>query len=160
MSGGLVTATESLRGHQPWWLALNIIRPSSVAECTWLLLLSQVFPLDYILITVITVYFVITSMAGIRNMGIWFFWIRVRKGSTWGEKIKCMVLITFFFFFVTPAVQNKTKENSPTGSSVPLHDSSFDYTSHQLHDLQLGSTVCHVRKPEVSCTGEEQCSYR
>lgn len=40
---------------------------------------SQVFPLDYILITVITMYFVLTSMAGIRNMGIWFFWIRVSK---------------------------------------------------------------------------------
>ncbi|KAG7271438.1 hypothetical protein CRUP_030938 [Coryphaenoides rupestris] len=42
-----------------------------------LLVLQPVFPLDYILITVITVYFVLTSMAGIRNMGIWFFWIRV-----------------------------------------------------------------------------------
>ncbi|KAF6723692.1 putative lysosomal cobalamin transporter [Oryzias melastigma] len=39
----------------------------------------KVFPLDYILITVITMYFVFTSMAGIRNMGIWFFWIRLYK---------------------------------------------------------------------------------
>ncbi len=38
--------------------------------------------MDYILITVITMYFVVTSMAGIRNMGIWFFWIRVSKGPT------------------------------------------------------------------------------
>lgn len=37
----------------------------------------QVFPLDYVLITIITMYFVFTSMAGIRNMGIWFFWMRV-----------------------------------------------------------------------------------
>ncbi|CAL8366788.1 unnamed protein product [Gadus morhua 'NCC'] len=44
-----------------------------------LLVLQPVFPLDYILITVITVYFVLTSMAGIRNMGIWFFWIRLYK---------------------------------------------------------------------------------
>ncbi|KAK7902154.1 hypothetical protein WMY93_018923 [Mugilogobius chulae] len=44
-----------------------------------LLVLQPVFPLDYILITVITVYFVFTSMAGIRNMGIWFFWIRLYK---------------------------------------------------------------------------------
>lgn len=68
------------------------------------------------------------------------------------------MVLTFFFFFPTPAVQNKTKANSPTGSSVPLHDSSFDYPSHQLHDLQPGSTVCHVWKPEVPSTGEEQCS--
>lgn len=57
-------------------------------------------------------------------------------------------------FFFSPALQNKTKANSPTGSSVPLHDPSFDYSSHQLHDLQPGSTVCHVRKPEVPCAGE------
>ncbi|KAJ4948359.1 hypothetical protein JOQ06_019894, partial [Pogonophryne albipinna] len=44
-----------------------------------LLVLQPVFPLDYILITVITMYFVVTSMAGIRNMGIWFFWIRLYK---------------------------------------------------------------------------------
>ncbi|XP_061814812.1 lysosomal cobalamin transport escort protein LMBD1 [Nerophis lumbriciformis] len=44
-----------------------------------LLTLQPVFPLDYILITVITMYFVLTSMAGIRNMGIWFFWIRLYK---------------------------------------------------------------------------------
>uniref|UniRef100_A0A672II65 Lysosomal cobalamin transport escort protein LMBD1 n=1 Tax=Salarias fasciatus TaxID=181472 RepID=A0A672II65_SALFA len=44
-----------------------------------LLALQPVFPLDYILITVITMYFVLTSMAGIRNMGIWFFWIRLYK---------------------------------------------------------------------------------
>uniref|UniRef100_A0A667YL66 Lysosomal cobalamin transport escort protein LMBD1 n=1 Tax=Myripristis murdjan TaxID=586833 RepID=A0A667YL66_9TELE len=44
-----------------------------------LLALQPVFPLDYILITIITMYFVLTSMAGIRNMGIWFFWIRLYK---------------------------------------------------------------------------------
>ncbi|PWA26077.1 hypothetical protein CCH79_00001545 [Gambusia affinis] len=44
-----------------------------------LLTLQPVFPLDYILITVMTMYFVLTSMAGIRNMGIWFFWIRLYK---------------------------------------------------------------------------------
>uniref|UniRef100_A0A8K9UT01 Lysosomal cobalamin transport escort protein LMBD1 n=1 Tax=Oncorhynchus mykiss TaxID=8022 RepID=A0A8K9UT01_ONCMY len=44
-----------------------------------LLTLQPVFPLDYVLITVITMYFVFTSMAGIRNLGIWFFWIRLYK---------------------------------------------------------------------------------
>ncbi|KAL4640919.1 putative lysosomal cobalamin transporter [Arapaima gigas] len=44
-----------------------------------LLALQPVFPLDYVLITVITMYFVFTSMAGIRNIGIWFFWIRLYK---------------------------------------------------------------------------------
>uniref|UniRef100_A0A669BUI5 Lysosomal cobalamin transport escort protein LMBD1 n=1 Tax=Oreochromis niloticus TaxID=8128 RepID=A0A669BUI5_ORENI len=73
-----------------------------------LLALQPVFPLDYILITVITVYFVLTSMAGIRNMGIWFFWIRVRK---------CLIYV--FKFLQMP-------KNSPPGSPLPLYDSSFD----------------------------------
>uniref|UniRef100_A0A8I3N378 Lysosomal cobalamin transport escort protein LMBD1 n=1 Tax=Canis lupus familiaris TaxID=9615 RepID=A0A8I3N378_CANLF len=38
--------------------------------------LQTVFPLDYILITIIIMYFIFTSMAGIRNIGIWFFWVR------------------------------------------------------------------------------------
>ncbi|XP_073729703.1 lysosomal cobalamin transport escort protein LMBD1 [Misgurnus anguillicaudatus] len=44
-----------------------------------LLALQPVFPLDYVLITIITMYFVLTSMAGIRNMGIWCFWMRLYK---------------------------------------------------------------------------------
>lgn len=56
--------------------------------------LSQVFPLDYILITVITMYFVLTSMAGIRNMGIWFFWMRVNKGPHFYSTLKLLRYIT------------------------------------------------------------------
>lgn len=37
----------------------------------------QVFPLDYILMTGVIVYFVLCSMAGVRIIGIWFLWIRV-----------------------------------------------------------------------------------
>lgn len=73
--------------------------------CTWHLSLSQVFPLDYILITVITVYFVVTSMAGIRNMGIWFFWIRVNMAllqfylKNRSHKYTVTWIIFFFSYF-------------------------------------------------------------
>ncbi|XP_030411539.1 probable lysosomal cobalamin transporter isoform X3 [Gopherus evgoodei] len=58
----------------------------------------QVFPLDYILITTIIMYFIFTSMAGIRNMGIWFFWIRlykIRRGKTRPQALLflCMILL-------------------------------------------------------------------
>ncbi|XP_028676141.1 lysosomal cobalamin transport escort protein LMBD1 [Erpetoichthys calabaricus] len=63
-----------------------------------LLHLQPVFPLDYILIAVITMYFVFTSMAGIQNMGIWFFWIRlykIRPGKTRPQALLflCMILL-------------------------------------------------------------------
>ncbi|XP_069582759.1 lysosomal cobalamin transport escort protein LMBD1 [Ranitomeya imitator] len=67
---------------------LNIILP----------ILQRVFPLDYILITVIIMYFFFTSMAGIRNMGIWFFWIRlykIRRERTRPQALLflCMILL-------------------------------------------------------------------
>eukprot|EP00058_Branchiostoma_floridae_P008074 XP_002593562.1 hypothetical protein BRAFLDRAFT_88503 [Branchiostoma floridae] len=40
---------------------------------------QKVFPLDYILISAIIMYWVFCSMAGIKQMGIWFFWIRMYK---------------------------------------------------------------------------------
>ncbi|NXX59010.1 LMBD1 protein, partial [Scopus umbretta] len=54
-------------------LGTNLTNPLNML----LPVLQTVFPLDYILITTIVMYFIFTSMAGIRNMGIWFFWIRV-----------------------------------------------------------------------------------
>ena len=63
------------------------------------LFFAQVFPLDYILITVITVYFVLTSMAGIRNMGIWFFWIRVQSDRTHQAHSSLNIRIVFFFHY-------------------------------------------------------------
>ncbi|KAB0351666.1 hypothetical protein FD755_021507, partial [Muntiacus reevesi] len=61
-------------------------------------LLQTVFPLDYILITIIIMYFIFTSMAGIRNIGIWFFWIRlykIRRGRTRPQALLflCMILL-------------------------------------------------------------------
>ncbi|XP_034622121.1 probable lysosomal cobalamin transporter isoform X3 [Trachemys scripta elegans] len=53
-------------------LGTNLTNPLNML----LPVLQTVFPLDYILITTIIMYFIFTSMAGIRNMGIWFFWIR------------------------------------------------------------------------------------
>ncbi|XP_030879821.1 probable lysosomal cobalamin transporter [Leptonychotes weddellii] len=60
--------------------------------------LQTVFPLDYVLITIIIMYFIFTSMAGIRNIGIWFFWVRlykIRRGRTRPQALLflCMILL-------------------------------------------------------------------
>ncbi|XP_069829583.1 lysosomal cobalamin transport escort protein LMBD1 isoform X2 [Dendropsophus ebraccatus] len=72
----------------------NITNPLNIL----LPVLQRVFPLDYILITVIIMYFFFTSMAGIRNMGIWFFWIRlykIRRERTRPQALLflCMILL-------------------------------------------------------------------
>ncbi|NWQ69860.1 LMBD1 protein, partial [Neopipo cinnamomea] len=75
-------------------LGTNLTNPLNML----LSVLQRVFPLDYILITTIVMYFIFTSMAGIRNMGIWFFWIRlykIRRGKTRPQALLflCMILL-------------------------------------------------------------------
>ncbi|KAJ7341545.1 hypothetical protein JRQ81_005774 [Phrynocephalus forsythii] len=75
-------------------LGTNLTNPLNML----LPVLQTVFPLDYILITIIIMYFIFTSMAGIRNMGIWFFWIRlykIRRGRTRPQALLflCMILL-------------------------------------------------------------------
>ncbi|XP_077668794.1 lysosomal cobalamin transport escort protein LMBD1 isoform X1 [Eretmochelys imbricata] len=75
-------------------LGTNLTNPLNML----LPVLQTVFPLDYILITTIIMYFIFTSMAGIRNMGIWFFWIRlykIRRGKTRPQALLflCMILL-------------------------------------------------------------------
>ncbi|NXP92110.1 LMBD1 protein, partial [Passerina amoena] len=75
-------------------LGTNLTNPLNML----LPVLQRVFPLDYILITTIVMYFIFTSMAGIRNMGIWFFWTRlykIRRGKTRPQALLflCMILL-------------------------------------------------------------------
>ncbi|KFP28906.1 putative lysosomal cobalamin transporter, partial [Colius striatus] len=75
-------------------LGTNLTNPLNML----LPVLQTVFPLDYILITTIVMYFIFTSMAGIRNMGIWFFWMRlykIRRGKTRPQALLflCMILL-------------------------------------------------------------------
>ncbi|NXX91407.1 LMBD1 protein, partial [Centropus bengalensis] len=75
-------------------LGTNLTNPLNML----LPVLQTVFPLDYILITTIVMYFIFTSMAGIRNMGVWFFWIRlykIRRGKTRPQALLflCMILL-------------------------------------------------------------------
>ncbi|TSP25438.1 putative lysosomal cobalamin transporter [Bagarius yarrelli] len=63
-----------------------------------LLVLQPVFPLDYVLISIITMYFVFTSMAGIRNMGIWFFWIRCTVTRSYLFLHKFWFFSTIYYF--------------------------------------------------------------
>ncbi|NXK19675.1 LMBD1 protein, partial [Arenaria interpres] len=75
-------------------LGTNLTNPLNML----LPVLQTVFPLDYVLITTIVMYFIFTSMAGIRNMGIWFFWIRlykIRRGKTQPQALLflCMILL-------------------------------------------------------------------
>ncbi|KAM9560041.1 lysosomal cobalamin transport escort protein LMBD1 isoform 3-T3 [Salvelinus alpinus] len=117
-----------------------------------LLTLQPVFPLDYVLITVITMYFVFTSMAGIRNMGIWFFWIRlykIRPKRTRPQALLflCMILLlivlhtSFMIYSLAPQYVMYGSQNYLLQSPMPLGNNTTWTTK-----------TCDADAPQDECT--------
>ncbi|KAK1792712.1 hypothetical protein P4O66_012643, partial [Electrophorus voltai] len=140
-----------------------------------LLALQPVFPLDYVLITVITVYFVFTSMAGIRNMGIWFFWMRlykIRPERTRPQALLflCMILLlivlhtSYMIYSLAPQYvmygsqkyQLQTPQTTAVTTKICDADAPEGVASHQGRIAQQG-TGCH-RWPRS--TRNSRCSER
>ncbi|XP_046564132.1 LOW QUALITY PROTEIN: probable lysosomal cobalamin transporter [Haliotis rubra] len=104
---------------------------------------QMVFPLDYILMSGIIVYFVFCSMSGIRNIGIWFLWIRMykirpRRTRPQGLLMLCMILM-FIVLAINIIVYELTPQYSTFGSqkygnmtggsnttSTPLHQCTME----------------------------------
>lgn len=81
---------------------------------------QKVFPLDYILFAALVVYLVVSSMAGIRNIGIWFFWLRMyrirpRRTRPQGILMMCMILM-FIQLGINVILYELTPQYSSFGS--------------------------------------------
>uniref|UniRef100_A0A8C4HKB8 Lysosomal cobalamin transport escort protein LMBD1 n=1 Tax=Dicentrarchus labrax TaxID=13489 RepID=A0A8C4HKB8_DICLA len=120
-----------------------------------LLALQPVFPLDYILITVITMYFVVTSMAGIRNMGIWFFWIRlykIRPKKTRPQALLflCMILL-LIVLHTSYMIYSLAPQYVMYGSQKYLVQ--MPSAGPTSGNATLGTTrICDAEAPEDQCT--------
>ncbi|XP_027784136.2 lysosomal cobalamin transport escort protein LMBD1 [Marmota flaviventris] len=119
-------------------------------------LLQTVFPLDYILITIIIMYFIFTSMAGIRNIGIWFFWIRlykIRRGRTRPQALLflCMILLlivlhtSYMIYSLAPQYVMYGSQNYLIESNVTSNDTK-------------GNTTISVPKRCDADAPEDQCT--
>ncbi|XP_063047108.1 lysosomal cobalamin transport escort protein LMBD1 [Engraulis encrasicolus] len=138
-----------------------------------LLALQPVFPLDYVLITVITMYFVFTSMAGIRNMGIWFFWVRlykIRPGRTRPQALLflCMILLlivlhtSYMIYSLAPQYVMYGSQKYLLQTPLPtLHQSigndstpsPFPFPSPAPGNQTIDTTkICDANAPEDQCT--------
>lgn len=53
---------------------------------------QRVFPLDYILMSGLIVYFFFCTMAGVRNMGVWFLWLRVSSAECGLLSLSCQLV--------------------------------------------------------------------
>uniref|UniRef100_A0A9J8CLW8 Lysosomal cobalamin transport escort protein LMBD1 n=2 Tax=Cyprinus carpio TaxID=7962 RepID=A0A9J8CLW8_CYPCA len=122
-----------------------------------LLALQPVFPLDYVLITIITMYFVFTSMAGIRNMGIWFFWIRlykIRPQRTRPQALLflCMILLlivlhtSYMIYSLAPQYVMYGSQKYLLQTPLPTADPS------QGNHTAAITKICDADAPEDQCT--------
>nr|XP_046216601.1 lysosomal cobalamin transport escort protein LMBD1-like [Oncorhynchus gorbuscha] len=124
-----------------------------------LLILQPVFPLDYVLITVITMYFVFTSMAGIRNLGIWFFWIRlykIRPKRTRPQALLflCMILLlivlhtSFMIYSLAPQYVMYGSQNYLLQSPMPPGNNTTWTTKTCDADAPQGKTASYTHTHE------------
>ncbi|XP_018416385.1 PREDICTED: probable lysosomal cobalamin transporter [Nanorana parkeri] len=118
--------------------------------------LQRVFPLDYVLITVIIMYFVFTSMAGIRHMGVWFFWMRlykIRRGRTRPQALLflCMILLlivlhtNYMIYSLAPQYVMYGSQKYPVQSNNSLEVNMGNSTI-------FHSVDCNTNAPEDHCT--------
>ncbi|XP_074093399.1 lysosomal cobalamin transport escort protein LMBD1 isoform X2 [Macrotis lagotis] len=116
-------------------------------------ILQTVFPLDYLLITTIIMYFIFTSMAGIRNIGIWFFWIRlykIRRGRTRPQALLflCMILL-LIVLHTSYMIYSLAPQYVMYGSQKYLIESNATYVEHN-HTLSVPKK-CDADAPEDEC---------
>ncbi|KAG8581955.1 hypothetical protein GDO81_007866 [Engystomops pustulosus] len=125
----------------------NITNPLNIL----LPILQRVFPLDYILITVIIMYFFFTSMAGIRNMGIWFFWIRlfkIRRERTRPQALLflCMILL-LIVLHTSYMIYSLAPQYVMYGSQKYLVEGSTIRNSSKMISVN-----CDANAPDDQCT--------
>ncbi|XP_064605243.1 probable lysosomal cobalamin transporter [Liolophura sinensis] len=103
---------------------------------------QKVFPLDYILMDLIIVYFVFCSMSGIRNIGIWFFWLRMYRIRPRRTSPQGLLFMCFILMLIVLAVNIVLYELTPQYSSFG--------SQHYITDNGT-LTVCSTDAPPGEC---------
>uniref|UniRef100_A0A8C5WC91 Lysosomal cobalamin transport escort protein LMBD1 n=1 Tax=Leptobrachium leishanense TaxID=445787 RepID=A0A8C5WC91_9ANUR len=130
----------------------NITNPLNIL----LPILQTVFPLDYLLISTITMYFFFTSMAGIRNMGVWFFWVRlykIRRGRTRPQALLflCMILL-LIVLHTSYMIYSLAPQYVMYGSQKYLGESNSTIKTTIGNSSQYIAKDCSADAPEDQCT--------
>ncbi|XP_021342280.1 probable lysosomal cobalamin transporter [Mizuhopecten yessoensis] len=111
---------------------------------------QKVFPLDYIMFSLLVVYLVFCSMSGVRNIGIWFFWlkmykIRPRRTRPQGILMLCMILM-----FIMSAINIIIYELTPQYSSFGSQRYTIKDNSTSDGKLEICSTDAHESNCVIS----------
>ncbi|KAL4237090.1 putative lysosomal cobalamin transporter [Mactra antiquata] len=107
---------------------------------------QQVFPLDYILFAALVVYLVLSSMAGIRKIGIWFFCLRMYKIRPHRTRPQGILMMCMILMFIQLGINIILYELTPQYSS---------YGSQHFIEHQTGNTTsvekCSTKQGEDEC---------
>ncbi|XP_061181759.1 probable lysosomal cobalamin transporter [Saccostrea echinata] len=78
---------------------------------------QKVFPLDYIMFAALVLYLVFCSMSGVRNIGIWFLWLRMYKIRPRRTRPQGILMMCMIMMFLTLAINIIIYELTPQYSS-------------------------------------------
>ncbi|XP_048758835.1 probable lysosomal cobalamin transporter isoform X2 [Ostrea edulis] len=78
---------------------------------------QKVFPLDYIMFAALVLYLVFCSMSGVRNIGIWFLWLRMYKIRPRRTRPQGILMLCMIMMFLTLAINIIIYELTPQYSS-------------------------------------------
>eukprot|EP01087_Luapelamoeba_hula_P005216 TRINITY_DN1529_c0_g1_i1.p1 TRINITY_DN1529_c0_g1~~TRINITY_DN1529_c0_g1_i1.p1 ORF type:complete len:518 (-),score=65.71 TRINITY_DN1529_c0_g1_i1:134-1687(-) len=110
---------------------------------TALVFLAQWFPLDYVLLAVIVLYFYFATIAGIVNMGIRVLWILLYRVKARSSKPQAMLIVTFVIMFSLLALNLEIMTLAPQYVS---------YGAQTYIDANEEKQQCDLSAPVDKCT--------
>lgn len=121
----------------------------SINFCDKIMMLAQkVFPLDYILMTLMVLFFVFASMSGLKKMGIWCCCIKmfkIRAGKTMPQALLFMVfLLMLIVMALNIVLLTLTPQYMQYGNQ--------QYWQQGIHNETSTLVQCSTSAPEGECT--------
>lgn len=115
-----------------------------------LVLAQRVFPLDYILVTLIMVYFVFCSISGIRNIGIWFFCVKLYKIRPRRTSPQALLMMCMIMMYIVLAINILMYELTPQYSTFGS-EHFMNMTSSTPAGNETKLTPCALTAPAGTC---------
>jgi len=65
---------------------------------------GKFYPLNYILLSTLLIYVILTSLYGLQQLGIWYFWVRMFRFSRGRTKPQALLLLCSLLMFIVVAI--------------------------------------------------------
>uniref|UniRef100_UPI00358F323B lysosomal cobalamin transport escort protein LMBD1 n=1 Tax=Myxine glutinosa TaxID=7769 RepID=UPI00358F323B len=141
-------------GFQTGFVLHNSTWPSPINLV--LIHLQQVFPLDYVFIAVITIYFIFTSMSGLRTMGIWFFWMKLYKVQPRRTRPQALLLVCLILMlivlYMSYALHILAPQYTMFGSQMYLKMDGHNHSDANVPQQSIHLVPCTIEASTDYCT--------